>query len=283
VNLPHDFATWSGILKLILLLLPPGLLGGRLLWAISAHSVCLSGRRVTQEGRPEILYRFAVQNNEEVAITGTGRLCIDILDSDGTFASGLPPQVYAGCNSIRTSMDEGRRHWSMSFDELPAYETWSIECRTDPRSQNLSLTIERAETNQQNTSSDKGAEGSPPPSRLPRLSRSRLSLPANKSSVFVGRRTTPEAWWAATAVTIALGGYTVAFYYSVYRIYEHLGWADAIAPLSIMAFGLALWWLTRRPAPSISQGYWVTTTGAQGDATPPIARTEGASADETSH
>jgi hypothetical protein len=266
---PQDFATWNGLLKLILLLLPPGLLSGRLLWAISAHSVCLSGRRVIEQAQSEIVYRFAIQNNEDVPITGTGRVSIDILDSDANFIKGTTPQVYAGCNAIRTSMDYELRRWTMTFDELPAYETWSIECCADSRAHNLRLAIERAESNSQTTSTNDTVQRPKAAPRLPRLSHSTLALPANKPSVFVGARRTPEAWWAATAVFIALGGYAVAFYYTVYLTYEHFGLDDLIAPMSIVGFGLTLWWLTRRPAPSISQGYWENTAeGPRIDPTP---------------
>jgi hypothetical protein len=60
------------------------------------------------------------------------------------------------------------------------------------------------------------------------------------------------------AVAFAVGGYCSAFYLFIYPKYG-ITYEDWIAPGLIAVFGLALWWLTRRPAPSISQGYWAAS------------------------
>jgi hypothetical protein len=82
-----------------------------------------------------------------------------------------------------------------------------------------------------------------------RLSHSRLMLKADQASVFGGRATTPEPGWAIAVFLIALCAYAAC-------LYERWTVWDVLGPLAIMLFCGVVWRFTRRPAPSISQGYW---------------------------
>jgi hypothetical protein len=162
-------------------------------------------------------------------------------------------------------MDKGRKTWRMTFDELPAYETWTIECELNHNARNLCLLMDETKPREEERRLIKDEDN---PTKVlqpaaPRLSHAQLILPADQSSVFVGRRMTPELWWATLAVIIALGAYSSAFYIFVYREYRHLGNEDWVAPVSISVFGFGLWLLTRRPAPSISQGYWTPNPASE--------------------
>lgn len=257
MTLPGGVWGWIGLIAhLVFALAPPGALILWLLAIISRHSICLSGQRISDDDDPLVLYRFAVQNNEDVPLAGKHRLRIRILDPDGLFPENTAPTVYAGCNEIHTSTDTDRRAWAMTFEELPAYETWTIDCPTNRHSRNVCLTIEESKPSDEG----KGKASEPSPPGASRLTHWQLTLPADRTSVFVGRYTMPEFWWAALAVSSALCFYAAGIYLFVVLRHRDVTLADWGAALSIALFGLALWYLTSRPAPSISQGYWKKTT-----------------------
>jgi hypothetical protein len=262
MHLPQDLSGWiAAAIRFILFLAPPG----ALLWLLSfitKHSICLSGQRIPQETQSRIIYRFAIQNNEDVALTGKRSLAIQILDPAGRFSELTPPEVYAGCNEIRTSLEKGNRLWRMCFDELPALETWTIKCEMNLQSRNVRLSIgdEPGESDHVSKASREEPAKALMPS-VPRLSHSCFTLPADQTSVFEGRRTTPETGWAMLAVALALTGYVIAEYLFVFSTYGHFTYQDYVPPVVIAVFGWALWKLAfkRRSAPSISQGYWTPT------------------------
>jgi hypothetical protein len=262
MSIPHDPSGWFGLLVQLLLFLVPPVLIVRLVNTIFAHSICLSGQRISNEAPFTIGYRFAIQNNEDVPLTGKRTLAIQILDPDGGFLEKETPDVYAGCNAILPGMDKDLKIWRITFEEMPAYETWTIQCRVNQHSRNVRVSIEQAEPTQEEVSSSK-KEGDRLKNFLSgplRLSHRQLTLYADQMSVFEGRRTTPEWGWATTAVVLALAAYCVAIYFSVYKKYGGLRYEiDGTAAILIVVFGWALWRLTRRPAPSISQGFWNTS------------------------
>src|SRR5258708_1867511 len=113
MNLPHDFVGWVALIgRILLLIAPPSVLIWRLFSTIAAHSICLSGQRWGEE-ESTILYRFAIQNNEDVSLTGKRNLTIRILDSAGRFSKKEDPVVYAGCNPIHSSMEKDLRAWTL--------------------------------------------------------------------------------------------------------------------------------------------------------------------------
>jgi len=151
-------------------------------------------------------------------------------------------------------MDQDRRAWTMTFEELPAYETWTIECQTNQHARNLVLSIDDVNIPRVDQPSTKEDSGRNKP-HVPNLSHSQITLLGDQTSSFEGYRTTAEGKWAILAVIIAVGGYCSAFYAFIYRYYG-INWLDWIAPVAIVLFGVVLWWFTRRPAPSITQGFW---------------------------
>jgi hypothetical protein len=250
------------VLHIILLIVPPSVMTWKLLGSISAHSVCFSGLRVHEStgvaANRQIRYLFSIQNNEDVALTGKRILKIRILDNLGRFAAGKDPEVYAGCNPLRVLMSADRTVWCAAFDELPALETWTIRFTTDGEGRNIRMTLEDADPAEAKKPSPAPASTKKPgPSvDLPVLSHTQLTLPADRESVFKGRYATPEAWWSFTASSLALGGYFVSvLYYVCGRDLTQITWVDTGLACLIVVFGCTLWWLTRRPAPSISQGY----------------------------
>jgi len=244
---PHDFWGWMILLlQAVFLLVPPGVIFFRLFSVIGRHWVCFSGQRIFASDPEKITYRFAIQNNEHVALPGRRTLTIRFEEPSGKFLEFSNPRVYAGCNAIRVRIDKERNVWTMSFDELPAYETWTIECETNRDAQNVKMSL---------------SEADPADSDTPGLSHNELTLPADRNSVFVGRQTTPEAAWAATSVAFSLGGFCAVYYVVLcglnpQSLATEAMWEDLVWPVSIVAFGMALWRVTRRPAPSVSQGYW---------------------------
>ena len=88
----------------------------------------------------------------------------------------------------------------------------------------------------------------------PELSHDKLALESPQNSAFVGRRTTPEFWWAGVATLGMLG----AFFVTSRFLLPESGarWSDLIGYGVIVAFNVALWLVTRKPSPSIAQGFW---------------------------
>lgn len=237
--MPVQLTNWLLVaLKLAL----PFISGGYLLTRILAHSVCLSGQR-TSDDKDGIACRFALQNNEEGPLSGNQKLVIRILNEGGQFEPGSAVTVYAGCNKIRSSFDPGRKIWTMWFNELPAYDTWTIDCRMNHEARDVEVSIQ---------------EDGSSLIRSPFLSHDRLVLTADRSSTFAGNRTTPEVWWAVLATGLALLAYTadaVDFTTDLSRM-TGMDWA---AEGAIALFALALYLATRRHSTAITQGYWQPT------------------------
>src|SRR5262245_35773168 len=177
-------------LKSLFVLLPPSIIVW-LITKITAHSLYLYGQR-TSEGDAPLSYRFAVQNNEDIALS-EHTLRIEILDEDGRFVDG--PAVYAGCNSFTSVMQPDKKSWLMTFEELPAYDTWTIDCRTNAFARNVRLEIGEADTP---------------------LAGNTLQLAANQVSMLIGRTST-EWWWGGLALALGLVVYTFSTVFSFAR------------------------------------------------------------------
>src|SRR5262249_48399584 len=135
--MPIGVIDWLWVLlKFGLALVPPSLL--LLLWReMTAHSVSLYAQRIAApDDKVENEYWVAVQNNEDVAL-GKHSLSIRILD-DGHFVR--PLEVYAGCNSFSPT-SEGTRLHRLTWNIFPAYDTWSIKCRTTSSARNIVVEI----------------------------------------------------------------------------------------------------------------------------------------------
>jgi len=221
------------------------------------HSICLSGQRADDEAKSSIWYRFAVQNNEDVCLSGRRRLTIAILD-DGCFLDDESQKLFIGRNVVRPSVNKARKVMTIEFDELPAYDTWSIECKTDDLARTLSLSVEDINEKEWESkpADGKGADTAAKLLGLPAvLSHSKLTLSRDRDTAFEGSAFTPEFIWAVVA-TVGVG----LLPYSLYAYSRGVDWWD-LAPLSLLAlFGLGLWYAMRCPPPSISQGYWTGTT-----------------------
>src|SRR5579871_6191673 len=171
--MPHDVFGW---LALILKIGLPFLSGGYLLTRILAHSVSLSGQRTSDDNDPAVTCRFALQNNEEVSVTSREQLSIRILDEGGQFDNAAPVTVYAGWNNIKAGLSQDGKLWTMQFDELPAYDTWTIDCTMNREARNVEVTLQEA--------------GAPLISST-FLSHDRLMLTSDRKSAFAGHRTKP--------------------------------------------------------------------------------------------
>ena len=253
MTIPNDISVWAEHL------VPWLLFGATSGWCVSQlsklapHSVCLSGQRAEDKDKRTIWYRFAVQNNEDVCLTGKRKLIIAILD-DGCFLDS--PKLFIGRNELRPSMDDARKVLTLEFCELPAYDTWSIVCKTC-LARTLSLSIE--DINDAEIGS-KPADGKVVDAAvkllaLPAvLSHSQLTISRDRDTAFEGAAFTPEFIWAAVAtVGIAL------LPYLLYAYFRSVDWWD-LAPLSALTlFGLGLWYAMRCRTHSIMQGYWTGT------------------------
>src|ERR1700678_861889 len=123
MSLPQNFGGWLTLLiQLLLVLAPPSWLIWRLLSTISAHSICLSGQRISRnERQTPVAYLVAIKNNEDVPLTGKRRLAIQILDAAGRFSDQRKPKIFVGCSAVHARMDDDFKVWTMTFDALPAY------------------------------------------------------------------------------------------------------------------------------------------------------------------
>jgi len=256
--IPHDLGGWlSLVLRLAIFLISPTWFAWRLSSSILAHSICLSGQRTRHKSL--LWYRFAVQNNESVSLSGKRLLTVKILDEDGQFLSsaGEAPRLFVGRNPVLATLSRDLRELKLEFDELPAYDTWSIECHTNELARNLTMALEEVAAVAREKKPPAGEPDQPEPalSRRPVLSHSRLMLYGNQVSVFEGARATPELMFAAAAIGLFFAGYAVAVLFG----YGQYTYWDIVSALLIVAFGFALWLVIRRPAPSISQGYWTAT------------------------
>lgn len=233
------------------------------LWLRKAvrHSLCLYGKR-TFSGDDCITYRFAIQNNEDVPLKDNWRLKLTVLNEDGAFLESAPGDagqtfaVYAGCTTYQVALCDSRRERGIRFNELPAYETWTMDCVMNPQSRDVRLEIEiDAPPKAASSSSERGEDQPRRRSRTAEslLSHSRLTLAADRSSALVGHRRTPEISWAVGVVSIALIAYLIVVFNFVPGI--PLFWA-VIAVLIISSCGAFTYYLTHRQAPKVVQGYW---------------------------
>jgi hypothetical protein len=215
-------------LKSLIFLIPPSVIVW-LMTEITAHSLYLYGQRTSEDDATRNTYRFAVQNNEDVGLGGH-TLRIEILDEDGRFTDG--PSVYAGCNAFTPVIAADKKSWHMEFAELPAYDTWTVDCTMNRFARHVRLEISEGAT---------------------RLAGNTLELKATQQSGLSGRTTT-EWWWGVLAVLLGLVVYT----FSVLILgLETQDWWFMSA---IVGFTLVLFWSGRafspRLAPPVTQGYW---------------------------
>ena len=221
---------WVGILtNLLLALVPPSLF----LWLwreMTAHSLYLYGQRIATDTLPR--FRFAIQNNEDVALE-KHTICIRVRDQ-GRFINE-DPQVTAGCSRITAKASDDGREWRLTFDELPAYDTWTIECTASPDARNVSLDVEERDD--------------------ARLSGNHLFLAADQISTLVGRRTATEWLWAFLVIVLAMATYAVVLYF----LHRSLSADDWMFMLVTAAFGLLVYAFSRVFSPRVSaplvQGY----------------------------
>ena len=228
------FAPWlSVLLKFLLAAVPPSLIAW--LWReVTAHSIYLYAQRTPAVVGRQARYRVAVQNNEDVPL-GEHTLKVEILDEDGRFCEG--PIVYAGCNRFTTDVDAENRRWRLTFAELPAYDTWSIDCVMTSAARNIKIEVDERHT---------------------RLSGRKLFLAADQNSTMTARRTATEWWWAFMATSVAVGIYLGAV--AVVFGFERIERGDLLFSAAVAAFGALLYICSRIFSPRLvspfTQGYW---------------------------
>jgi hypothetical protein len=205
-----------------------------LLWLINrltAHSLFLYAQRTSRPDDPILGYRLAIQNNEDVSLRNHA-LVITILDQEGRFVDG--PDVYKGLSIVTPKMDDACRTWTMSFVELPPYDTWTIDCRTTSQARHIRVEVPESETT---------------------LSGNRLQLTAGQNSVLTGRTTT-EWWWCGLSIVLGLMVYAGVVWRQPGGFHEQDAWFVS----TIMAFTFGLFCCSRifgtRMAPPVTQGYW---------------------------
>lgn len=238
---------WLGLaLRFIFQILLPFISSGYLLKRILAHSVFITGQRTSGEKAEVATYRFTLQNNEEVSLSSHQQLVIAIVDEGGQFREA--PVVYVGCAKIRAGLSENRTAWTMIFDELPAYDTWTVVCKMNREARNVTVTLQ-----EEGASFISGVF----------LSHDKLFLPSDRSSAFAGHRTTPQKLWAIIATAFALAAYTARaldfdFKFDLASLAELSGF-DWWALGGIAIFSIILYFAIRRSSPPITQGYWRPT------------------------
>ena len=150
--------------------------------AITAHSISLFGQRIHKkhQGADVLEYRFAIQNNEDEPLVNQW-ITVEVLDYGGQFSE--VPNVFLGCNGFEAELVEpARSTWKLKFDELPAYDTWTVVALTNRAALNIRMTVSEGEA---------------------KLSGNRLFLPGDRPSVMTGQTTT-EWWWASLALALGL-------------------------------------------------------------------------------
>lgn len=238
--MPLTIASWIGFALKILL---PFVSSTYLFTRILAHVVCLSGQRTSKDSDDIVTCRFALQNNEGVSLNSHQTMTIRVLDEGGRFENDHPVTLYAGCNKVRAALDPGGKVWTMTFSELPAYDTWTIECKLTREARNIEVTLNE--------------EGSSL-LRSPVLSHDKLVLTPDKKSVFVGHRSTPEPWWVVVATALAIGAYSIPVVGFELNL-KNWTRLDSAAELSILLFATLLYFVTRTDSAPIIQGYWQAT------------------------
>jgi hypothetical protein len=271
--LPHDFAGWINLLlPWLIFAATSGFFASRLS-RLAPHSICLSGQRAENEHTSTLSYRFAVQNNEDVSLRGRYRLTISILD-DGCFLSECQ-KLFVGRNVLRAQMDETQKILTLEFDELPAYDTWSIECHTDALARTVLVAIDGSgeeDTEPKERESVARTPGAKLLSVPAALSHTRLTLRRDRDTVFEGAAYTPEGRWAVAAWIIALLAYFPRAYSRGPDLWD-------LVPVGLLSlFCWALWFAMRRPASAISQGYWAETLVGLDERRAEIAKSSAAAA-----
>jgi hypothetical protein len=255
MNFPHDLSGWLTFVAPWLIFLATSTVVAARLSRFAPHSVCLSGQRAEDALGKALWYRFAVQNNEDVSLIGSYKLTISILD-EGRFLDDDGQKLFIGRNILTAAIDAGRRAITLGFNELPAYDTWSIECRTDDQARSLSVCIENSGGELAVTKPIDGGKDSAAAKLLALpavLSHTRLYLGRDRDTAFEGAAFTPEGRWAAAA------GFIAILSYSLRVAFRHVDWWDVLPPVLLALFAWGLWYSIRRPAPSICQGYWTAT------------------------
>jgi hypothetical protein len=208
-------------------------------------------------------------------------LTISILD-DGCFLSKCQ-KLFVGRNVLRAQMDDARKVLTLEFDELPAYDTWSIECHTDSLARTVSVAIDGSggedtepkarEIAAREIAAHDSAARTPAAKLLAvpaALSHTKLILRRDKETAFEGAAYTPEGRWAVAAWIIALLAYFPRAYSRGADVWD-------LVPVGLLSlFCLVLWFAMRRPATSISQGYWAETVVNLDDRGAEIAKSSSA-------
>lgn len=227
-----DTLGWVWLLsKYVLVLVPPAFA----LWVlrrISAHSLFLYGQRTNGDGDDAVLcYRFALQNNEDIPLRDQ-TLRIAILDCEGRFVDS--PEIYNGLSTGSAATADDRRSWTFRFDELPPFDTWTIDCRMNACARNVVVEL---------------------PDSTVTLSGSRLCLDAARSSRLTGT-TSVEWWWCGLALVLGCIAYGGIVSSNVAKPQV----TDALFLAVMAVFTLVLDWAGRvfspRSAPPVTQGYW---------------------------
>jgi len=236
---------------------------------ILRHSLSLYGRPILID-RARREYRFVLQDNEDVPLDGPLQLRVAIVTRRAVFAAE-PPRVYAGATEFHAELNDERREWTFERAQLPAYETWAIDCAVDPSVREVMFSVRQKH---------------PGLSRGAFLSHTTLRVEGDEAAAVGGERT-PSAYWALAAIALAAVGYGFPVYYYFDRPAELSGRflpIDAAAIAVIIGAGFALFHWTRRAAPPIIQGYWNPSHGVDvrmstverertGDGAPPAAGT----------
>jgi hypothetical protein len=205
------------------------------------HSLSLYGQ-ATRSGQ-ENTYRFAVQNNEGVALRPSGGVEISIqITNDGKFLG--TPRAYVGPKKISIAQTEKRI--IIPAQEIPAYDTWLVECTTTPDARQLRLSVADANSRKiRRLWHD-----------LPR----HLVLRASKIADIEGAHRTPSWGLYLSATIFGIGLYAsttlVELMSTNFPISDWEIWIDLVAVVWIAGVAaVILWMVQREPAPVI-QGYW---------------------------
>jgi hypothetical protein len=165
-----------------------------------------------------------------VPFVGPGCLTIRLEDRNARFEG--EPRVFAGCKVLTAKMNKEHNEWSLKFDALPPYDSWTIMCNTNVQA-DVTFAI---------------AEGDNRPSH------SAVTLNGTESSMLVGTDVSPGRLLAGLVI---LSG-ECAYFAPVLLGWPYPGfyWADPAVGFALALFGVLVFsMISRKPHPVV-QGYW---------------------------
>jgi hypothetical protein len=189
----------------------------RLMEYISRHSIAIYATRATDTWRgpsektpaqPTTNFRIFLQNLEDIELAGDFRVHVQVTPGIARGQQSVVPitkvYVYAGPSALAhddSELDKGK--WVLFFKELPAFDTWMFEVRTNQPVAKLDVGITEAKQRDVTVKE-------PEYRSLGTVSVEKLSLAPKQSSVLMGAERTPKLRTLFLTVAVAVVGYILS-------------------------------------------------------------------------